>query len=48
VKGFRRIELMATLSGQPLYVACGYQPIEHIEDNRGGEPVPLIRMGKAL
>jgi GNAT superfamily N-acetyltransferase len=48
LKGFRRIELMATLSGQPLYVACGYQAIEHIEDNRGGEPVPLIRMGKTL
>jgi GNAT superfamily N-acetyltransferase len=46
--GFRRVELMGTLSGVPLYTACGYQPIERIEDARGGAPVPLLRMGKAL
>jgi predicted N-acetyltransferase YhbS len=46
--GFSRVELMGTLSGEPLYRACGYQPIERIEDSRGGAPVPLIRMGKAL
>src|SRR5690606_12557589 len=28
--GFARTELMATLSGEPLYRACGYTPIEHI------------------
>jgi len=47
-EGFRRVELVATLSGQPLYLACGYEPIEAFEDARGGEPVPLVRMGKAL
>jgi GNAT superfamily N-acetyltransferase len=46
--GFRRVELMGTLSGEPLYRACGYQPIERLEDPRGGAPVPLVRMGKAL
>lgn len=46
--GFRRVELMGTLSGEPLYRACGYLPIERIEDLRGGAPVPLVRMGKAL
>lgn len=46
--GFRRVELMGTLSGEPLYRACGYLPIERIEDTRGGAPVPLVRMGKAL
>ncbi len=46
--GFRRVELMGTLSGEPLYRACGYQPIERIEDARGGAPVPLVRMGKPL
>lgn len=46
--GFRRVELMGTLSGEPLYRACGYEPIERIEDARGGAPVPLVRMGKAL
>ncbi len=47
-EGFRRFELMATLAGEPLYRACGYAPIEHVVDERGGAPVPLVRMGKAL
>ncbi len=46
--GFTRTELMATLSGQPLYVACGYVAIEAISDVAGGVAVPLVRMGKAL
>jgi GNAT superfamily N-acetyltransferase len=46
--GFRRVELMGTMSGEPLYRACGYRPIERIQDPRGGVPVPLVRMGKAL
>lgn len=47
--GFGRAELMATLSGKPLYRACGYAPVERIEA-RGpnGAAVPLIRMGKRL
>jgi len=47
-EGFRRVELMSTLAGQPLYVACGYEAIERVEDARGGVPVPLVRMCKAL
>ena len=47
-EGFRRAELMATLAGEPLYRACGYTPIEHVVDERGGAPVPLVRMGKTL
>lgn len=46
--GFRRVELMATLAGQPLYRVAGYLPIEAIEDASGGVPVPLVRMGKDL
>ncbi len=46
--GFKRAELMATLAGEPLYRACGYLPIETVTDQRGGAPVPLLRMGKAL
>lgn len=47
--GFRRAEMMATLSGEPLYRACGYTPIERIEaPGPGGVAVPLIRMGKPL
>ena len=39
---------MATLSGRPLYESYGFQPIEEILDDRGGAPVPLVRMGKAI
>ena len=47
-EGFRRVELAGTMSGEPLYRACGYQPIERFSDDRGGVAVPLVRMGKAL
>jgi GNAT superfamily N-acetyltransferase len=47
-EGFRRLELMATLSGRALYAQCGYCDIEAVEDARGGAPVPLVRMGKAI
>jgi GNAT superfamily N-acetyltransferase len=47
-EGFRTMELMATMSGKPLYEVCGYFPVEAISDDRGGAPVPLLRMRKAL
>ncbi|MFT3977375.1 MAG: GNAT family N-acetyltransferase [Sphingomonas bacterium] len=47
-EGFRAVELMGTMSGQPLYTACGYRPVEAITDDRGGAPVPLVRMRKEL
>jgi|SRR5215217_661238 len=47
-EGFRSLELAGTLSGQPLYEACGYGVIEPFTDDRGGEPVPLLRMGKDI
>lgn len=47
-EGFRSVELMSTLSGEPLYLSCGYQPVERLTDARGGAPVPLIRMVKSL
>ncbi|MBC7505338.1 MAG: GNAT family N-acetyltransferase [Sandarakinorhabdus sp.] len=46
--GFARVELMATLSGQPLYRAAGFERLEQILDSTGGVPVPLVRMGKSL
>ncbi len=46
--GFRRVELMATLAGEPLYTAAGFSPVERILDSNGGAPVPLVRMGKSL
>ncbi len=47
-EGFTRAELAGTLSGQPLYEACGYAVLDRFEDDRGGVAVPLLRMGKAL
>ena len=47
-EGFRRAELMATLAGEPLYRACGYQPLEPVVERPGGVAVPLVRMGKGL
>jgi GNAT superfamily N-acetyltransferase len=47
-EGFRKVELMATMAGEPLYRACGYEAHERVLDDRGGDPVPLLRMSKAL
>jgi len=47
--GFAKVELMATLAGQPLYAACGYAAIEAVTaTSREGVTVPIIRMGKPL
>lgn len=47
-EGFRKVELIATMAGEPLYHACGYAPRERVLDDRGGAAVPLLRMTKAL
>ena len=48
-EGFGRVQLMATLSGEPLYRACGYAEIERTAAAPvGGVVVPLILMGKAI
>lgn len=47
-EGFGRVELMATLAGEPLYRTRGYIEIERVTDNVDGVDVPLIRMGKAV
>jgi GNAT superfamily N-acetyltransferase len=46
--GFARVELMATLAGEPLYRVCGYEVTERLVDDRGGVAVPLVRMVKTL
>lgn len=47
--GFRRLELMATLPGEPLYLALGFAEVERIEATLpGGEVVPLVRMALDL
>lgn len=47
-EGFTQMELVATLSGEPLYRACGFEAYENIVDDRGGVGVPLLRMRKVL
>jgi len=47
-EGFISVELMATMAGEPLYRACGFEAVEEVVDNRGGASVPLLRMRKAL
>jgi GNAT superfamily N-acetyltransferase len=47
-EGFTTVELMATMAGEPLYRACGFEPVEKVVDNRGGAGVPLLRMRKTL
>lgn len=47
-EGFKSMELMSTLSGRPLYEACGFVAIEEVNDNRGGVSVPLLLMRKLL
>jgi len=47
--GFSRVQLMATLSGEPLYRACGYAEVERAPAAPvDGVIVPLILMGKAI
>ncbi len=47
-EGFTKVELVATLSGEPLYRACGFEAYEKFVDERGGTAVPLLRMRKTL
>jgi len=47
-EGFVNVELMATMSGEPLYRACGYAADELVMDDRGGAAVPLRRMHRGL
>jgi hypothetical protein len=42
------MQLAATMAGELLYRACGYEPGERSSDNRGGAEVPLLHMSKKL
>ncbi len=47
--GFRSLELAATLPGEPLYRAFGFEARERLDTVlRDGVTVPFIRMGRAI
>jgi GNAT superfamily N-acetyltransferase len=49
IASFHRIELMATLPGEPLYRALGYEPLERVwYPLHGCEAVEFVRMGRSL
>lgn len=47
-EGFRRLELVATLAGQPLYSRLGFEVVEAITDTSTGVGIPLARMIKTI
>ena len=49
VDGFTRLELVATLAGEPLYRRHGFTVLEHFEVSLpNGATLPVIRMSKDL
>lgn len=47
--GFRRLELMATLPGVPLYEVSGFQAVERVEEwLPGSVNIPFVRMERQL
>jgi GNAT superfamily N-acetyltransferase len=48
-EGFRRLELVATVAGEPLYTAYGFDLLERIEvPTSRGISVPCARMSKVI
>jgi len=46
--GFRRVEIVATLAGEPLYASFGYAVVERYEiAMAGGLSLPVVRMTKS-
>jgi GNAT superfamily N-acetyltransferase len=49
LSGFKRVELMATMAGEPLYRACGYEVIEpHTSTTSKGVRIPLLKMARCF
>jgi GNAT superfamily N-acetyltransferase len=48
-EGFSRVELTATMAGEPLYLACGYRVMaREMVATETGARIPLARMEKAI
>jgi GNAT superfamily N-acetyltransferase len=48
-EGFRSLELMATVAGEPLYLACGFSVLERIDvPTSRAVTVPCARMAKPI
>jgi GNAT superfamily N-acetyltransferase len=48
-EGFNSLELMSTVSGEPLYVVQGFKVVERVEiPTSTGVTIPLIRMSKRV
>lgn len=48
-EGFRSLELVATVAGEPLYLACGFSIVERIEvPTSRGVTIPCARMTKSV
>jgi GNAT superfamily N-acetyltransferase len=48
-EGFRWLELMATVAGEPLYAACGFSVLERVDvPTSSGITVPCARMRKPV
>jgi N-acetylglutamate synthase-like GNAT family acetyltransferase len=47
--GFRQFEMGATLTGVPMYAACGYAEVERIlVPLKNGAQLPVVRMAKEI
>jgi predicted N-acetyltransferase YhbS len=47
--GFRAIDIVATLAGEPLYASFGYSVVERLDIAlTGGLRLPVVRMGKRI
>lgn len=47
-EGFGALEMAATMSGKPLYLACGYMVESEWLDENGAVPFPLATMWKEI
>jgi GNAT superfamily N-acetyltransferase len=46
--GFKKLELMATLPGEPLYLTLGFEVVERVVLSLDGVDVPFTRMSRRI